>query len=226
MVSPLPAWRLVVPVKDARLAKTRLEPPPPLSRPDLARAMARDTLEAVCRALPPTDVVIVSSDEAAVRTARGLGCVVVPDPGAGLNAAVAAGLDAARTGHTGPVGVLLGDLPALRAEDLVVALAACRDHPVAVVPDAEGGGTVLLTAAPGSTLRPRFGPDSAALHADLPGAVRLPLQLPRLRRDVDDAAALGEVAALGPGRHTAALLATVRGPSSSTGSPGRPATAG
>lgn len=179
--------------------------------------MARDTLEAVCRALPAVDVVVVTSDQAATLTARALGSTVVPDPGAGLNAAVTAGLAAADAAHTGRIGVLLGDLPTLRPEDLVDALDACSRHPVAVVPDAEGTGTVLLTAAPGITLSPRFGQGSATRHAQLPGAALLPLDLPRLRRDVDDASALAAAAELGLGPHTASLLATAPDPLASTG---------
>lgn len=214
--SPSP-WRLVIPVKDASVAKTRLDPPAPLTRVALARAMARDTLEAVCRALPPPGVVVVTSDPAATRTARALGARVVSDPGAGLNAAVTAGLTATGSLPPGPTGVLLGDLPALRPEDLVHALAACADHPVAVVPDAEGTGTVLLTGGPGVALTPRFGQGSAAGHAALPGSVVLPLDLPRLRRDVDDATALAAAARLGLARHTAALWATASDPLASTG---------
>lgn len=217
VVPSLTPWRLVVPIKDAALAKTRLEPPAPLTRAALARAMARDTLEAVCRALPPPAVVVVTSDRSATQAALALGAVVVPDPGAGLNAAVSAGL-AAATGRTASpgerparVGVLLGDLPTLRPEDLLQGLTACADHAVAVVPDAEGTGTVLLTAAPGGVLVPGFGPGSAARHAALPGALLLPLDLPRLRRDVDDAPALACAARLGLGRHTAQLLATTGG---------------
>ena len=58
-------WSLVVPVQDASRAKSRLAPPSPLSRPDLARAVARDTLEQVCRTLPPGQVTVVTSDPAA-----------------------------------------------------------------------------------------------------------------------------------------------------------------
>ena len=134
-------WRLVVPVKQAQRAKTRLRAPAPLSRPELARAIALDTLEAVCRALAPGDVVTVTSDEVVAPAAAALGCRVVADPGTGLNAAITAGIRVALSpagtapdpnvpGPDAPgVAVLLGDLPALRPEDLVTALAQCADHP-------------------------------------------------------------------------------------------------
>jgi len=210
-------WRLVVPVKQAQRAKTRLRAPAPLSRPELARAIALDTLEAVCRALAPGDVVTVTSDEVVAPAAAALGCRVVADPGTGLNAAITAGIRVALSpagtapdpnvpGPDAPgVAVLLGDLPALRPEDLVTALAQCADHPRALVPDHDGTGTVLLTAAPGIRLEPGFGPGSAARHGE--SAALLTPDLPRLRRDVDDLADLRVALDLGVGRHTAELLA-------------------
>lgn len=210
-------WHLVVPVKDGALAKTRLAPPAPLDRPVLARAVARDTLEAVCVALPPAQVVVVTSDERATPVATALGATVVPDPGSGLDAAVLTGLRTAEdlagedlTGapdaDTAPRGwaVLLGDLPALTPEDLTRALVSCAAYPQAVVPDADGTGTVLLTSTRGLP-RPRFGAGSAARHAA--DAQLLELDLPRLRRDVDTWADLEDAVALGVGRHTRAALA-------------------
>jgi 2-phospho-L-lactate guanylyltransferase len=205
---PEPAirWRVVVPVKHADLAKTRLVPPASLSRPDLARAVARDTLEAVCRAVRPEDVVVATSDPSAQEAALELGALVEPDPGDGLNAAVRAGLLRAQgEPGAGHVAVLLGDLPALRPQDLAAALAACAAYPRSVVPDAEGTGTVLLTATPGHLLAPSFGAGSAARHAT--GATLLTPDLPRLRQDVDDVGSLAEAVQLGVGRHTAAVLA-------------------
>lgn len=222
-------WSLVVPVQDATRAKSRLEPPHPLSRPDLARAVARDTLEQVCRALPPWQVTVVTSDPAASLVASDLGAHVVSDPGQGLNAAIRAGLTAvqgatptsaqvplaggppAQAGLLSdplllPVGwaVLLGDLPALQAHELVAALAACAAHAAAVVPDVDGTGTVLLTSTVGPP-EPQFGPGSAARHQQR--ATRLELDLPGLRRDVDTATDLATALELGVGRHTARTLA-------------------
>ena len=133
-IEPEPTpWHVVVPVKHAHLAKSRLAPPPPLSRPELARAVARDTLEAVCRAVPASQVTVVTSDPGATRSAHELGAVVVPDPDEGLDAAVRTGLAAS----AGPwFAVLLGDLPALTTAELSAALDACAAYPSAVVPDA------------------------------------------------------------------------------------------
>jgi 2-phospho-L-lactate guanylyltransferase len=104
--------------------------------------------------------------------------------------------------------VLLGDVPALRPEDLSVALhalqtalAAHRAATMAAVPDAEGSGTVLLGARAAGDLVPAFGPDSLARHVRR-GAVRLDLDLPRLRRDVDTPADLAQALSLGAGPRT------------------------
>jgi 2-phospho-L-lactate guanylyltransferase len=199
-------WRLVVPVKDARRAKSRLRGTSPAVRAALARAMALDTLDAAATALGAGSLVVVTSDDPVGATVRSWGATVLTDPGRGLNEAVRAGLagSASRTVEPGTGwAVLLGDLPAMRPRDLSTALAVCARHPSAVVPDAAGTGTTLLT----STRRPptpRFGPGSAARHAQ--DAALLVLRLPRLRQDVDVAADLARASALGVGARTRGVL--------------------
>ncbi len=202
-------WHVVVPVKDAELAKSRLDAPEPLRRTDLARAVACDTLEAVCAAVGPDALTVVTSDAVVRDVAVALGARVVPDPGRGLNGAVAAGWQDTPEGDGARVGwaALLGDLPALRPGDLRAALAECARHRSAVVPDAAGTGTVLLTSTV-SPPEPRFGPGSAARH-EADGATVLALELPSLRRDVDLAEDLRAALSLGVGPHT--LLAMRRG---------------
>ncbi|HSP60678.1 MAG TPA: 2-phospho-L-lactate guanylyltransferase [Ornithinimicrobium sp.] len=198
-------WRLVVPVKQGRHAKSRLTTSSPAARAELARAMALDTLQAAAAALGPASLTVVTSDGPVASVVRGWGADVLDDPGLGLDAAVRTGLTRARAASPGPPGwaVLLGDLPALRPRDLLDALAACAHHPDSVVPDASGDGTTLLT----STLRPptpRFGPGSARRHAE--AATLLALRLPRLRQDVDVLEDLTRAVALGVGRRTRAVL--------------------
>ena len=103
--------------------------------------------------------------------------------------------------------MLLGDLPALLPEDLVAALSAAAAFERAVVPDADGTGTVLLTARRGA-LEPAFGPGSAERHVRA-GHERLDLDLPRLRTDVDDDLSLTRARALGLGPATSACLAAL-----------------
>ncbi len=197
--APVP-WQVVVPIKGTDGAKTRLGVAPTEHRLSLARAFALDTLAAVADALeqrPGSRLLVVSAD-----TAEGAwpgADLVVADPGLGLNPAIEAGL-AACDGDAFRA-VLLGDLPALTPADLDRALAAAETHALSLVPDGAGHGTVLVTAAPGIALLPRFGAGSARAHAAA-GHVRLAVDLPRLRADVDDLADLDAALALGVGAQT------------------------
>jgi 2-phospho-L-lactate guanylyltransferase len=199
-----PTWRMVLPVKAAQDAKTRLRVPVGVSRPQLARAMALDTLDAVLACAVVAEVVVVTPDPAVAAAAKTAGAIVVGDHGTGLGAAVEQGADAAAALGPGPIAVLLADVPTLRAADLELALRACAEHAAAYVPDAEGTGTVLLAARERGLLRPQFGADSARRHSAY--AVRLDLDLPRLRRDVDVESAMLTAVALGVGRRTTAAL--------------------
>lgn len=198
-------WHLVVPVKGGSGGKSRLAPPAGVGRDALALALAGDTVAAACAAVGGAQVTVVTADPRVADLARGVGALVVPDPGAGLNAAVVAGWAQREHGSDAHPGwaALLGDLPALRAEDLGTALEACGALAEAFVPDADGAGTVLLTSTV-SRPTPRFGPGSAARHGE--SAARLDLDLPRLRRDVDTAGDLARVVALGAGPRTQHLL--------------------
>jgi 2-phospho-L-lactate/phosphoenolpyruvate guanylyltransferase len=224
LLTPARWWTIVVPVQHADRAKTRLDSPPTISRPNLARALALDSLAAVRACELVQQVLVVTSDPVISRHSATAGDHVLADPGSGLTAAIAAGLMAATNlvaatnlsepgrpaRQPGALAVLLGDVPALRPDDLTLALIACAAHERALVPDQAGTGTVLLTArlltaGPGHGLRPAFGVDSAAHHERL-GAVRLDLDLPRLRQDVDTAADLRQAQRLGVGAATTALL--------------------
>lgn len=208
---PAPEWHVVVPVKDTRRGKSRLARSVGAAREPLARAIADDTLEAVVAAVGAAHVTVVTSDAglAAAWSQRGLH--VVADPGYGLNAALALGLAGVPTGRG--AAALLGDLPALHADELRAALAAASRHEQSFVPDSDGVGTVLrcgraVTGRDGAGAglpRPLFGPDSAARH-EADGAVRLELDLPRLRTDVDDLGSLEAAARLGLGPRTQAVV--------------------
>ncbi|WP_246149985.1 2-phospho-L-lactate guanylyltransferase [Agromyces intestinalis] len=215
-------------------AKTRLAPEVgPDDRAALARAFAADTV-AVALATPGVGRVLVVADD---RALAGAAEFVAEPEVRGLEPAIADGIAAAgataigsapptrvsrqsewRGGRSSgahpaeapPVGVLLGDLPALRTVDLAAALEAAARHPLAFVRDADGTGTTLATARAGVPFAPRFGHDSAARHSAA-GFVELGASdassWPTLRRDVDTASALAEAVALGVGRATAAEVA-------------------
>jgi 2-phospho-L-lactate/phosphoenolpyruvate guanylyltransferase len=203
-------WRLVVPVKGGANAKSRLHPPPGVAREDLALALAADCLTACLAGMPPARVLVVTSDKRATTMAVDLGVRVVPDPGTGLDGAVRAARDLVLAEAPGAaLAVLLGDLPALRAGDLAAALGAAAAYPLAVVPDASGTGTVLLTATAAAAMEPSFGEGSAQRH-EAGGHHRLDLDLPALRTDVDDDQGLATAVRLGVGEATRAVLEGAR----------------
>jgi len=200
-----PVWAAVVPVKGGPLAKSRLALPRAV-RAALATAFARDTVTALREADRGMPVLVVTGDPDVASWAPTHGAEVVPDPGSGLDAAVTAGVAAAAGRGATHVAVVLGDHPALRPEEVRVALAAVAGVDRAVVPDADGTGTALLTLPAGPGVRTAFGAGSAAAHERL-GHVRHLPPVPGLRQDVDDEGGLGVAVLLGVGSHTAAALA-------------------
>lgn len=203
-------WSLVVPVKVLAAAKSRLTGLAGPRRPELALAMAADTVAAALAAEPVADVLVVTDDPEVSKLASGLGAVVLPDgPDAGLNEALAYGASFSRAAWPDRgCGGLAGDVPAARPEELAAALATAAVLGTAFVPDADGTGTVLYAVGPGRPFQPRFGPSSRDRHlaagaAEIGGTG----SLRGLRRDVDTAANLRAAAAIGLGPHTRALLA-------------------
>ncbi|MGC4793593.1 2-phospho-L-lactate guanylyltransferase [Micromonospora saelicesensis] len=203
-----PRWAVVVPVKRLAVAKSRLRGAlPGVPHEELALALAADTLRAVLACPAVAEALVVTDDDRVAAAARAAGARVLPDePDAGLNAAFRHGAARAPAGW---VAGITADVPALRPAELAGALLAAQNGRPGVrrfLPDAPGGGTVLLTAGPGVPLDPRFGVGSAVAHA-ASGALPLDGDWPSLRRDVDTAADLAAAARLGLGPRTAALVA-------------------
>ena len=196
----------MVPVKELPVAKTRLALPDE-ARMALAQAMACDVVRAA-RACPVVDGVVAVTNDARAAAALGpLGACVVPDfADAGLNPAL---LDGARTARAwwprAGVAALASDVPCVLPDELAGALGAAAAYARALVADAAGTGTTLLTARPGVDLDPRYGASSRAAHV-VAGAVELAGAWPTLRRDVDTPEDLAEAVALGVGPATAAAL--------------------
>lgn len=192
-------WTVLVAMRALPAAKSRLAATlPPDLHGDMVTAIRADTLAAVHRAAPVAHVVVIGD-------APGEGVTLV-QTSAGLNGALrdGAAYAQARWPEDGVVA-LVGDLPALRADELGAALDAAAAHPAAFVRDASGAGTTLLAAAAGTALDPRFGPGSAARHGEI--AVALDAGA-GLRHDVDTTDDLVAAAQIGLGAHTAALLQT------------------
>ncbi|HLL08372.1 MAG TPA: 2-phospho-L-lactate guanylyltransferase [Nocardioidaceae bacterium] len=212
------SWVLVIPVKHASIAKSRLATFAGVRRPELARAMAEDTVAAALQCPLVHGLVVVTDDEPSATALRLLGAAVVPDePSAGLNEALEHGVSvAAQLGDH--VGALSGDLPALRPNELQSALAAAPGTRRSFVVDAAGSGTTVLLAPGGLPLGARFGPESAAAHRRS-GAVELRgASLDSLRRDVDTEADVAHAVRLGVGARTAGVLAALRDPHAVTAS--------
>lgn len=209
---------VLIAVKELRLAKSRLAGTlSAAERSDLVAAMLSDTLTTLADAGigsgTGSGITVVSPDPAVAAIAHAHGVRHWPDPApartgeSGLNAALAAAEAGLASDHRATDLVALqADLPALRASEILDALAAARRVGRAIVVDHTGTGTAALFAcAPGRPLDPRFGPDSAARHI-ASGARALDGNWPGLRQDVDTVADLTAAARLGPGPATRSVL--------------------
>ncbi len=207
-------WVAVVPVKLLAKAKTRLAVPgglPARLRERLALAMTLDTVAAALGCPSVRVVVTVTDDPVAAPMLAAAGAHVIPDtPDAGLNPALEHGVrTAAALAPDAGIAVISSDLPALGSADLAGVLALAAAHDCAVVADAAGSGTTLLTARPGVVLPIAFGADSLRRHVAA-GAVALDLAPAHpVRRDVDTWQDLQAAQLLGLGEHTVALLAAL-----------------
>jgi 2-phospho-L-lactate guanylyltransferase len=204
-------WSVVIPVKLLQVAKSRLDVFADADRSALALAMAMDTVSAAMACEDAGEVIVVTNDPRAQAAAREVGSLVVEDaPDAGLNAALQHGAAVARVRRPDcGVAALAADVPALRADELTTVLRAAEAAPRAAVADADGEGTVLLTAQAGVELTPAYGEGSLVRHQEA-GALVLDVDVlgadvPGLRRDVDTVADLHEALRLGCGPRTAAL---------------------
>jgi 2-phospho-L-lactate/phosphoenolpyruvate guanylyltransferase len=195
----------LVPVKALSEAKGRLAPTVgPLQRRLLAIAMFEDVIAALQATRGLEAPVVVSPDREVWRRADAMGCRVVEEPpgGGDLNHSLA--IAAAGAGIGSGLLVVAADLPLASAAGLERVLAAAG-APVAVVPSHDGGGTNVLAWRDPASFAPSFGPDSAARHLAVPGAVRV--DEPGLALDVDTAADLELVAGrLDPSSVTARRL--------------------
>jgi 2-phospho-L-lactate guanylyltransferase len=211
--SPSRPFGVVVPVKPAAVAKSRLHPLGDSARRELAGAFAVDTVVAALDCPVVDRVLVVTDDIALARSMRELGVLAIPDGQSGsLNASLAQGaaeLVRLRPGLR-PVA-LCADLPALRPRDLAAALefSANRTAPTFVA-DAVGAGTTMYTAPLLSSFDPRFGPRSKELHLSH-GATEVAVQdIASLRQDVDTPEDLRAAARLGVGSRTAFVITSLR----------------
>jgi 2-phospho-L-lactate guanylyltransferase len=201
---------LIVAVKRLTAAKTRLAPI--FSAPRRERvvlAMLVDTLTAASRVSSVRHITVVTPDDVAAAAASKLGAEVLSDPTPDghldpLNNAIAAA-ERVVSESVSNIVVLQGDLPALQTQELAEAIAAARQYERSFVADRLGTGTAALCAF-GTTLGPRFGPDSSAQHRHS-GAIELTGAWPGLRCDIDTPDDLAVARRLGMGPATTRAVA-------------------
>ena len=150
-------FAVLVPVKPPAFAKSRLADLGDAARRELATAFAVDTVSAALASPVVDRVLVVTDDHELARGLADLGVDVIPDGTTDdLNETLR--LAAAEMHRRDPdlrLVALCADLPALRPDELAVALAAAPHDGMAFVADAEGVGTTAVVASAPETFRPR-----------------------------------------------------------------------
>lgn len=180
----------VLPVKRFGAAKQRLAGGiDDERRAEVVAAMLEDVLEAIGRARPIEQTIVVTSEPLAAELGAAAGAEVLPDPGEGGHSGAAlAGIARAREQGASCVVLLPGDCPLLDPRELERLLTGMPERFVAIVPDRHGTGTNALALAPPDAIGPSFGEGSCARHvaaareAGLPYAVE---ELSSLALDLD-----------------------------------------
>jgi 2-phospho-L-lactate guanylyltransferase len=182
--------RIIVPHRGLAAAKTRLAP---VLAPEERVTLARELLQRVLRVAREAadDVVVITPSAELITVVEPTGATLVVQRGMGLNA----GLDQARAdaleAGIGLLGVLHGDLPNLRTDDIGALLAAVpAPRGVAIAPDRSGTGTNGLALRPPDVMPFAFGIGSFAAHAAGAGGDAVVVRRPGLEFDLDTPADL------------------------------------
>jgi 2-phospho-L-lactate/phosphoenolpyruvate guanylyltransferase len=204
-------YAVLVPVKPPAVAKSRLAPLGDDVRRDLAAAFAMDTVAALLSCETVARVLVVTDDHVLARAMSDLGADVVPDGTSDLNGSlVQAAAEMHRRDPALRLAVVCADLPALRSDELRSALAAAAPAGMSFVADADRVGTTVLMASDIDSLRPAFGDGSRGKHLD-GGAHEVDgIDVPSVRRDVDDPRDLADALALGVGPRTSLVTTGLR----------------
>jgi 2-phospho-L-lactate/phosphoenolpyruvate guanylyltransferase len=146
---------VLVPVKAFGQAKRRLSD---VFDPDERAELAQRLATIVVRAASPLTVAVVCDDPGVAMWAAGLGALVLREPGRGLNAAVAAGVE--QLGALGAQRVIVahGDLP------LAIDLASIDRGAITMVPDARHDGTNVIALPVDAGFEFAYGPGSFERH--------------------------------------------------------------
>jgi 2-phospho-L-lactate/phosphoenolpyruvate guanylyltransferase len=200
-------YAVLVPVKRPAVAKTRLGDLGDRARRDLATAFAVDTVDAALACPVVASVLAVTDDHVLARLLADRGANVIPDGTShDLNATlVQAAAEMHRRDPRAGLVALCADLPALRPEELLAAVQASAPDRMSFVPDLDLVGTTTVVAPDVGLFHPSFGHGSRRQHVEA-GAFEISgLDIPGLRRDVDDRRSLGEALRLGVGARTSVV---------------------
>lgn len=190
------SW-VVIPVKAPDEGKLRLAGVlDAAARTRLVKAMLERVVAAAQGARTADRVCLIGTSRHGLDEALPL----LPDPGEGLNAAVAAGFDTADRAGASRVLILFADLPQLGALDVELLLAA-PEETIAIAPDRHGTGTnaLCLPLPAARSFRFAFGPDSFARHkgeAERLGLGIEEIHSPGLAHDIDEPDDLQDTAGL------------------------------
>jgi 2-phospho-L-lactate/phosphoenolpyruvate guanylyltransferase len=171
---------VLIPVKAFADAKRRLAPA--LSSEKRA-ALARQMATRVVASAGGLPVAVVCDDAEVATWARGLGAMVIREPGRGLNGAVEEGVAQLAASGVELVVVAAGDLP------LATDLRWVTDfRGVTIVPDRRQDGTNVISVPTSAGFRFGYGAGSFARHLAEVERLGLPVQVvhsPQLAWDVD-----------------------------------------
>ncbi len=210
MTTPAPdpaRYAVLVPVKRSAVAKSRLRGLGEHVRRELATAFAADTVTALLACEAVARVLVVSDDHLLAAMLRSMGADVIPDGTTDLNGTlVQAAVEMHRRDPALRLAAVCADLPALRPDEVARAFASAHATRMSFVGDQDGVGTTAVIAPGLEDFRPSFGNGSRAQHLQA-GAFEVDaVDVPGLRRDVDDPASLSEALRLGVGARTAQVL--------------------
>jgi 2-phospho-L-lactate guanylyltransferase len=207
-------YAVLVPVKRPAVAKSRLGELGDRLRTDLATAFAADTVAAALACDLVRRVLVVTDDHALARGLSDMGADVIPDGASDLNGTL---VQAAAEMHRRDPGLCLAavcaDLPALRPVELGRALRAADPGRMSFVADHDRVGTTAVVAPSLDRFRPAFGSGSRLQHLAAGAHEVDGIDVPTLRRDVDDPDDLTAAIELGVGPRTAMVTTALRLPS-------------
>jgi 2-phospho-L-lactate guanylyltransferase len=199
---------VLVPVKPPAVAKSRLADLGHDARRRLAIAFAVDTVTAALRCPSVERVMVVTDDHVLAGDLGLLGVDTLPDGASDdLNGTLRlAAAEMHRRHPTLRLAALCADLPALRPDELGLVLAAADPDRMTFVADQERVGTTVVVASSLDRFRPEFGPESRLRHLAAGASEVDGIDVPSVRRDVDDRAALVDALRLGVGPRTSLVV--------------------